>query len=204
MENQKEIWDKLYSQNLKWNLDTKDLPKILKGRIVLELGVGNGKTLKSIISQKPKKVYALDFSLEALKIIKINYPLVQIINSNIVNIPIEDNFFEVVVCYFTLNNLLKKDRKKAVNEINRVLKKGGILLFRDFAKGDFRQKLSQKSIEKNSIINKNGIICHFFNEEELKNLFYNFKSIKIDISRTQPIKNKSYLERRNISLTAKK
>jgi 2-polyprenyl-3-methyl-5-hydroxy-6-metoxy-1,4-benzoquinol methylase len=44
--------------------------KKLPHKEVLELGCGNGKTLSSILAQKPKKVVALDFSEKAIELAK--------------------------------------------------------------------------------------------------------------------------------------
>ena len=204
MLNQQDQWNKLYKNNLRWNRETKDIPKILSRKTVLELGVGNGKTLKSILSQKPKRIIALDFSSESLKIINKEYPNIRTINSNITSIPLEDNHFDVVMCYFTLNNLLKKDRVLAIKEIYRVLKNKGVLLFQDFSVGDFRQRGSNSQIESNTIQNKNGIICHFFEEEEIKDLLKQFKSIKIKTQVSTPIKSNTLLQRKTISVIAVK
>lgn len=195
---QSEIWDDLYGSNLKWKLEARNLPNILKNKKVLELGVGNGKTLRSILNQNPKEVYALDFSEEAIKIVKKEFPTVKSVKSDVVKMPFQDKEFEVIVCYFTLNNLLKKDRQKAVNEIYRVLKDKGIMIFQDFAVGDFREGLSEKTKETHTIQKSNGIICHFFDEKEFKELFSKFKKFKIQNQISKPIKNKPHLERKLI------
>jgi len=61
MKNQESIWDNLYKRNLTWKKET-ILPNILQNKSVLELGVGTGKTLHSIIRQNPKSITAIDFS----------------------------------------------------------------------------------------------------------------------------------------------
>ena len=67
MNNQKEIWNNEYRANKdKWKKETLIIPELLRGKNVLELGVGNGKTLISILKQKPGKVTAIDFSEEAI------------------------------------------------------------------------------------------------------------------------------------------
>ena len=51
MKSQEYIWNELYKNRLSWKKETKGLPNIIKGKDVLELGAGNGKTLRAIIKQ---------------------------------------------------------------------------------------------------------------------------------------------------------
>lgn len=200
MDNQEKVWDNEYSQNKnKWHKETTSLPTIKRSEKVLELGVGNGKTLKAILKHKPKEVTAIDFSKEAINIAKSNksFKNVKFIKSDVRELPFKDNYFEIVVCYYTLNNLIEKDRIKAVSEINRVLKPKGKIFFQDFAVGDFRQK--GELIEKNTIQNKKEIICHFSTKQELNILFKEFSNIKITTKITSPITHKPKLKRKILS-----
>ena len=67
---QERIWDELYSSNLSWKKETLELPNLLKNKNVLELGVGNGKTLASILRQKPSSIIAIDFSQKSIDLCK--------------------------------------------------------------------------------------------------------------------------------------
>ena len=111
--------------------------------------------------------------------------------------PFNNNSFDLIVCYYLLNNLKEKDKVKAINEMKRVLNSKGKIFFQDFSKGDFRQK--GRIIEKHTIQNKSGIICHFFTEVEIKRLFKDFSEIKTEIKETRPITHKSELKRKIIS-----
>ena len=202
MEKQEKIWNREYLEKGRlWSRETINLPRALKGRRILELGAGNGKTLKSILKQKPDSVIAIDFSSEAIRQCKTLFPICRhltLLNANILNLPFNTNDFDVIVCYYILNNLLKKERQRAVKEIYRVLKPKGKIIFEDFAVGDFRQDKQAKTIEPNTIRKKNGIICHFFTKAEIKSLFGPFKNLKIKESNSMPIKHKP-LERKIIS-----
>lgn len=195
---QEEIWDNLYKSGNKWNKEAQNIPDILKGKKVLEIGVGNGKTLKAIIKQKPKTVVAIDFSSEALEISKKLFTKVKFIKADVKNLPFSDNEFDVIICYYVLNNLLKKERQKAVSEMFRVIKDGGKILFEDFAIEDFRQK-ETKIVEENTIEKKNKLMCHFFTIDELDLLFKDFSGRKFELKESNPIKSRSELKRRVIS-----
>jgi len=177
MVSQSKIWNKLYLSNLKWHHETQ-IPNVLKGKKVLEIGVGTGKTMQSLIKQNPKELIAIDNSKEAVKVSteRIKDHRIKIINADVTDMPFKDNRFDIIVCYYVLNNMLKKDRIKAVKEITRVLGDKGTILFEDFAVGDFRQEAEKlKDIEKNTIKKKNGLICHFFDKKEIKELFKGHK-----------------------------
>ena len=200
MKSQKQAWNKEYKLGKKWNKETLALPRILKNKTVLEIGVGNGKTLQAIIRQKPKRVVALDISREAIDICKKSFPnSINFIEGDITTIKFKEKF-DIVVCYYALNNLLEKARKKAISNVYNLTKEGGKILFEDFSVGDFRQeKEKAKIIEPNTLEKKNGIICHFFTKEELKDLFRQFTKVKLELKESHPIKNKPNLKRRIIS-----
>ena len=201
MENQADIWDRLYSQNLALKKETATLPKLLKGKSVLEVGVGNGKTLISILRQNPKSVLAIDFSQEALnsasKLVKSEK--LEFLKADITQLPFKEEF-DVIVCYYTLNNLLEQDRKKAINSIYNALKEKGKIIFEDFAVGDFRErKTSRKQIETHTITKENRLICHFFTKSELLSLFNKFSKIQLTKKSSLPITKKPHLKRNIIS-----
>ncbi|MDP1695791.1 MAG: class I SAM-dependent methyltransferase [archaeon] len=196
MNNQQKLWDKEYQQHkIKWHKDTQTLPKILKNKVILELGIGNGKTLRSILKQNPKEVTAIDFSKEAIVQAKKEFSRTKFIKSDIIKMPFPKEYFDIVVCYYILNNLSKKEIKEAVKEIKRVLKTNGKILFEDFAVGDFRETIK---IPSHTIQKKNGIICHFFTIIELKTLFKNFSKINLKEKISKPIAYKN-LKRKIIS-----
>jgi len=203
MKNQEAIWNIEYKANKqKWHKETINLPKLIENKKVLEIGVGNGKTLKAILRQNPKTIAAMDFSSEALNACKkiFHEKKISFVKANMTNLPFENEEFDIIICYYVLNNLLEKERKKAVKEINRVIKTRGKLLFEDLAVGDFREtNKNQKTIESHTIKNKKGIICHFFEIKEIKKLFNRFSTKKLTQRTFNPIINKPKLKRKIIS-----
>lgn len=204
MQDQESVWNKEYQENKdKWHRETQWLPLAFKGRKVLELGVGNGKTLRGILKQEPKQVVAVDISSEALSQIKREFQdaRVELIKADITKLPFKDNEFDVVVCYYTLNNLLERERQIAADEIYRVLKKKGKLVFEDFAIGDFREtEKHNKLLEEHTTENERGIICHFFTAKEVSNIFRKFHDIKLNKKVFFPIAH-SILRRKLITGT---
>jgi len=191
---QNKIWDEEYSK-FEWRKETRTLPsRVLTGKKVLELGVGNGKTLISILRQHPEEVYAIDFSEKAIEIAKDKFQLddVNFEKMDVTSLNFEDESFDAVVCYYVMNNLTEGERKKAISEMFRVLKDEGLVLFEDFSVGDFRFKKGSNTIAENTIAKVNGLTCHFFTDKEIKELFSDFSRVKINVRETKPLRGKDY------------
>lgn len=58
---------------------------------------------------------------------------------SVLDLPFEDNFFDIVLCQHILMNI--KDKSSAIKEFYRVLKKDGKLLLHEITKGDNEQLL---------------------------------------------------------------
>jgi len=175
---QRKLWNLLYNSGFSWKMEARIL-NLCRNKVVLELGVGTGKTLAAIIRQRPKFVQAIDFSEKAVQLCRENFelPNVLIEEADVLNIPCKDNLFDVIVCYFILNNLNKNERSRAEKEMFRVLKNKGIILFQDLADRDYRQKAFRESSSKNKID------CYFFSKKEIISLFgkkkYKIRSLKL-------------------------
>lgn len=205
IKNQEKIWDSIYEQDkLKWKRESR-LPKIMKDKAVLEIGAGNGKTIKAILAQKPNNLTAIDISQEAINILKNKFKYKNFLakKASALKLPFKDNYFDIVVSYFIFNNLLSKDRKKAISEIYRVLKPSGLVAFADFAEGDYRF-IPREVIESNTTLRKNRLIFHIFQLEEVRALFYKFQIKNINILSNNPIRNQPNLKRKRIFMLAQK
>jgi ubiquinone/menaquinone biosynthesis C-methylase UbiE len=193
MKSQSIYWNNYY-KNHRWNKETSSLPRTLYKKDVLEIGVGTGKTLISILKQNPKSITAIDFSRLSIEKCRIKFKedKIKFINSNIKKLNLPSNKFDIVICYYTLNNLEEKERKYAIKEIHRVLKDNGFIIFEDFHNGDFRHLSQAPHKEANSYVKKNGIFCHYFTKDEIKQLFSQFKIEKLKLKISKPIKNKEH------------
>ena len=112
----------------------KDFFDILKTKVrfkdVLDYGCGTGNFAKKISSLKPKKLVAIDISEEAIKKAKsetkseeneIDYRVENCENSNL-----SSDSFDIIYGSAILHHL---NLNKSLKELNRMLKKGGIILF---------------------------------------------------------------------------
>ena len=100
---------------------------------VLDVGCGTGTRAQNIFSSIPWAcVYGIDVSPKMLKIARTkNFE--RVVQSDVRRIPFPDNYFDSVTCLFNVMGYLAtpKERMRALNEIKRVLKPGG-LFFVDF------------------------------------------------------------------------
>lgn len=96
---------------------------------ILDVGCGTGKQ----ISLLPNNIdiVGVDISLPMLKIANKQVPN-KCIEADAVNLPFEDNEFDLIISQFALHEKNTKIIDAELNEINRVLKTNGKLLIVDF------------------------------------------------------------------------
>ena len=132
--NSKVYWDKVYGNEGLDDLEHRDdefsfkiiRENIVKGKI-LDVGVGSGFLLQYLFKNKvPGKFYGIDLSDEGIMIAKARVPKAYLMQGNVYEMPYMDNFFDCVVSTEVLEHL--QDIDKAVGQIHRVLKEGGVSL----------------------------------------------------------------------------
>lgn len=92
---------------------------------VLELGCGTGRMANSLF-KIATEVYGVDVSEEVLKIAKSKYPDLKLTCSEVVNLPYQDNCFDLVLINGSLHHFFAVE--KAFAEAYRVLKPGGFFV----------------------------------------------------------------------------
>lgn len=160
---------------------------------VLDLGCGAGRHVY-FMANEGIDVYGCDISREGInytqELLNRNNLSASLNVASIDKLPYEDNFFDGLVSYGVLYYCKIEQIKKAVLEIYRVLKQGGKALIVVRNINDYRFK-NGKEIEKNTFIlnesdstkcafNENGMVMHFFDRNEIVELFYKFTKVSID------------------------
>lgn len=130
-----------------------DRYKISSGNKILELGCGNGLMWDKKYSELPEdtKLILSDFSEGMCKIVKdkhIEHRNVEIEQIDIQDIPYEDNTFDIVIANHMLYHVPNVD--KAIEEVYRVLKKGGKFYASTLGVDGFQKYLNEKIKEFNS------------------------------------------------------
>ena len=186
-------WNKFYSNNTsnffknrKWlqqefpilsRLTSKDAGEAR----ILEIGAGAGNTAFPILSANENDdlfLFAYDFSKKAVDLIKANsdYDASKISAENwdvagdSVPPGIDDESIDVVLMVFIFSALSPQQWRSAVMNIWRVLKPGGEVCFRDYARGDLTQVRFKKGrlLDDNFYIRGDGTRVYFFEEEQVR------------------------------------
>lgn len=112
--------------------------------------------------------------------------------ADVTDLPFPDEFFDGLISYGVLYYLNIEAIRKAISEIRRVLSAGGAAFVVVRSTDDYRAKYGLKTEEHNTLIinendetkcasNENGMLMHFFDRDELAELFSGFKNVKIDM-----------------------
>ena len=99
--------------------------------VILDIGCGGGMNINRMASEA-KKVYGVDYSIESVNLSReVNEGLikrgkVEIYEGNVMDLPFEDNSFDIVTAFETV--YFWQDIEKSFGEVKRVLKPGGMFL----------------------------------------------------------------------------
>jgi ubiquinone/menaquinone biosynthesis C-methylase UbiE len=100
---------------------------IKEGDKVLDVGCGNGRLLE-ILKDKNVRYAGVDISERLIEIAQERYPQYNFLVADNLNLPFLDNNFDKVFSVATLHTIPSEDlRRKAVSELKRVLRPGGLL-----------------------------------------------------------------------------
>jgi len=169
----RESWDWWYEREARpWKGSSEeDLP--MHGT-VLELGIGNGKNLSSF--PVDADIVGLDFSRPALLACS-RTNKVRLVQADVTDLPFPDGRFLNVAASHILGHLDQASLPKASAEIERVLGEGGTLYVSVFGERDMRFGKGEE-IEPRTYRRGNGVICHYFLEDEVPALFPNLKVVR--------------------------
>jgi len=164
----------------------------------LDVGCGGGR-YSIVLAKEGFNVYGIDFSKSAINIAKNNALKNKLNNKtyfkigNVLNLPYKDNFFDLINDDGCLHHISKKDWKLYLNNINRVLKKNGILRIKVFSKNCNFYDENKKNTNSHWILIPKKDYTYFFNTQELLNLFKNyFEIIELKEKYHPSTKNKKF------------
>jgi len=157
------------------------------GAIILDIGSGRGLFAKHLV-ELGFRVIGIDFVSEIVKKTNENVKnwglqgKLKFVEGNALDIPFTDNSFDGIYDFGLMENLFKEDWEQYAREINRVLKPGGFFLNISFSRETQRFFEFYPKNSKNGEFKKYGIHYHFFDKNELKNIFnHNLNPIKQNI-----------------------
>ncbi len=91
---------------------------------VLEVGCASG-ILTEHLASTCRTAVGVDYSAKMIEVAKFNHSEIDFLVANVLDLPFADNFFDNVIAASVLN--IVEDKVKAVSEIFRTCKKGGVV-----------------------------------------------------------------------------
>lgn len=178
-------WDDVFIKKINDKILTDDFIKRYEKYIldvnskILDLGCGMGNTSKVLLGYN-KKVIAADSSNVALNFVKNNLNVETIYLDMLEKFPFKDKTFDLIIADLSLHYFSEKDTFKILNEIKRILKVGGKLLFRVNSIKDNNYGASCKDKIENHYYFAMGMKKRFFDMEDIKYFFsmFNILSVK--------------------------
>jgi SAM-dependent methyltransferase len=169
----RESWDLLYERDERPWKGSSDEELPMHG-LVLELGIGNGKNLTAFPSDST--VIGLDFSISALRACNRSHQI-PLLQADVTALPFRDGSFPNVAASHVLGHLDSASMRKASAETERVLQKGGLLYISVFGEDDMRFGKGDE-VEQRTFQRGNGVITHYFLENEVPELFPDFRTVR--------------------------
>jgi ubiquinone/menaquinone biosynthesis C-methylase UbiE len=174
-------WDRDYcSRGRLWGGGVRSVPHLPEGSAVLELGCGDGKTLRGMPGVW--KISALDISSQALQLTRIVQPDARLILADARLLPFREESFNAVFAFHVTGHQLLQEREALAREVARVLRAGGKLFFREFGTEDLRMGQGEE-VEAGTFRRGEGIITHYFTEREVEELFCDLRPISVGTHR---------------------
>ncbi|KAI9280860.1 S-adenosyl-L-methionine-dependent methyltransferase [Umbelopsis sp. AD052] len=153
-------------------------------KICLEVGCGVGNFVFPTIAKNPNLfIYACDFSSRAIEMVKANEQynesrckafVCDLTADDLCN-TIPPETADLVSAIFVLSAIPPEKMSNAIQNIFKVLKHGGSVLFRDYGLYDEAQikfsSASDKKLDENFYVRQDGTMSYFFSLEDVQNRF---------------------------------
>lgn len=142
---------------------------------IIDLGCGVTGNNTLYLLNRNKKVISCDFAEEALKVVATHIPNSRTLLFDMTErFPFEDNFTDLIIADLSIHYFSKQVTINIINEIKRVLKNNGYLIFRvNSTKSTEYKEIKETSLEDNYYFIK-GITKRFFSEKDILNFFYDW------------------------------
>ncbi|KAF8422923.1 S-adenosyl-L-methionine-dependent methyltransferase [Tirmania nivea] len=155
---------------------------------VLEVGAGAGNTLFPVLKQNQSEgfhITAADFSAVSVSLIQsqpafvANHPkhvdakVWDLADPDLAHLPCTPNSLDIIILIFVFSALAPWQWKTAVRNVERMLKPGGSVLFRDYGRGDLAQVRMKggRWLGENFYVRGDGTRVYFFEEGEIRDIF---------------------------------
>ncbi|CAN0213676.1 unnamed protein product [Bubo scandiacus] len=152
---------------------------------ILEVGCGAGNSvfpiLKVLCNTPGTFLYCCDFSSGAVELVKSHSSynsawcsaFVHDVCDDALPYPFPDEILDVILLVFVLSTIHPDRMQGVVNRLAKLLKPGGMLLFRDYGRYDTAQLRFKKGhcLSENFYVRGDGTRVYFFTKDEVWNMF---------------------------------
>ncbi|MGE6536302.1 class I SAM-dependent methyltransferase [Bacillus luti] len=153
-------WAKTYDENLQeatgplygYNnslIEAKEMIQLYKREKIIDIGIRTG-AFASLVSENNESVVGVDVSEKMLETCNEKYPTYHLEVGSFTNTNQEDEAFDIVISSFCFHEVLPSERKKACEEVYRIVRKEGkfllldIMFVSDFALNEARERIGRK------------------------------------------------------------
>ncbi|NWX45906.1 METL2 protein, partial [Steatornis caripensis] len=152
---------------------------------ILEVGCGAGNSVFPILNVLCKTpgtfLYCCDFASGAVELVKSHSSynsawcsaFVHDVCDDALPYPFPDEILDVILLVFVLSTIHPDRMQGVVNRLAKLLKPGGMLLFRDYGRYDTAQLRFKKGhcLSENFYVRGDGTRVYFFTKDEVRNMF---------------------------------
>ncbi|NXX86979.1 METL2 protein, partial [Urocolius indicus] len=152
---------------------------------ILEVGCGAGNSvfpILKVLSNTPGTfLYCCDFASGAVELVKSHSSynsawcsaFVHDVCDDALPYPFPDEILDVILLVFVLSSIHPDRMQGVVNRLAKLLKPGGMLLFRDYGRYDTAQLRFKKGrcLSENFYVRGDGTRVYFFTKDEIRNMF---------------------------------
>ena len=177
--NNSSLWGKSILDN-----DIKRYLKLLKGKTVLDLGIGEGQN-SIALSNLGYNVTGVDCSSKALDICRSNCNNIELIEKDIRDFYIQTNKYDLIMSRFMLHFLHKNDVSSIIKNIKNNIKTNGLVYISVFSTNDPGLKFKHNSPDfdalENNVFHKisDNTYSSYFSKDEILDLFSGFNTVLI-------------------------
>lgn len=154
---------------------------------ILDAGCGNGRHV-AFFAEQGFDVYGIDISREAIEIAKAWLAKKELKADfrvgDIEKLPFDDEFFDVVICCEVLDHVPFSKAKKTMEKIRRTLRLNGYIYITLRSTEDSEFGRGEKVAHNTFVLQEGyerGIIQHYFDLEEIKELFKGFRIFDVEL-----------------------
>ncbi|XP_010128296.1 PREDICTED: methyltransferase-like protein 8 [Chlamydotis macqueenii] len=150
---------------------------------ILEVGCGAGNSVFPILKNNTPGtfLYCCDFASGAVELVKSHSSynsawcsaFVHDVCDDALPYPFPDEILDVILLVFVLSTIHPDRMQRVVNRLAKLLKPGGMLLFRDYGRYDTAQLRFKKGhcLSENFYVRGDGTRVYFFTKDEVWNMF---------------------------------